>query len=50
MITYADPATTYRAVPPKDARPQKQSSLVAHWTRVHGKLVCQWLTIQSQEQ
>ncbi|MFG6098102.1 hypothetical protein SPB21_22770 [Leptothoe sp. ISB3NOV94-8A] len=50
MITYAGLATTYRAVPPKDSRPQKRSSLVAHWTRVNGKLVYQWVPIQSQEE
>ena len=51
MLTYANPATVYRAVPPKDSRPQKRSQLMAHWTRVNGKLVCRWVPVNlSQEQ
>lgn len=47
MIAYSTPATVYRTVPSKDSRPrpQKRSQLVAHWTTVNGKMVCQWLPI-----
>lgn len=50
MLTYANPATVYRAVPTKDSRPQKRSQLVAHWTNVNGQLVCQWVPIHSSQE
>lgn len=50
MITYTNPATTYRAVPAKDSRPDKRSQLVATWQTVNGKLVCQWVVLSSLEQ
>ncbi len=47
MITYENPATVYRAVPPKDSRPEKRSQLVAHWIKIDGKLVCRWVSVPS---
>ena len=47
MLTFSNPATVYRAVPPKDSHPQKRPQLVATWHTVNGKLVCHWVPIRA---
>ena len=46
MLIFSNPATVYRAVPPKDSRPHKRPRLVATWQTVNGKLVCHWVPVR----
>ncbi len=48
MLTYVDhPATVSRTIPPKNSRPEKRAQLLARWTTVNGKLICQWIPERS---
>ncbi len=45
MICSEKPLTQASSISPKQLNSPQKQELVAHWTRVNGQLICQWVTV-----